>query len=113
MNFFISVLGWFLWNWAEITIREKQLREDGDPTTVFRFGEFSRQKVYTWVGSAACIPLLLWIGSSELGLKPLESLIGHELAWTDFYLLASGPAFEIIIFAIGQIDRILKKKASE
>lgn len=113
MNFFISVLGWFLWNWAEVTIKEKQLREDGDPTTVFHIVEFTKQKVYTWVGSAACIPLLLWIGSSKLGLKPLAPLLGHELEWSDFYLLASGPAFEIIIFSIGQINRILKKKASE
>lgn len=110
MNFFISLLGWFLWNWAEITIKEKQLREDDDPNTIFKFREFAAIKKYAWIGSAACIPLLLWLGSKQLGLKPLAPLLGHELDWNDLYLLAAGPAFEIIIFLISQVNRIIEKR---
>lgn len=112
MNFFISLLGWFLWNWAEIVIREKQLREDNDPTTVFRFREYADIKKYMWIGSAACIPLLLWLGSKQLGLKPLAPLIGHDVDWNDVYLLAAGPAFEVIIFCIGQLQRFIEKRKS-
>lgn len=112
MNFFISLLGWFLWNWAEITIKERQLREDGDPTTNFRLRDFAAEKKYTWIGSLACVFLLLWLGAQKLGLKPLAPILGHEIDWNDLYLLAAGPAFEIIIFLIGQVNRILKKKAA-
>lgn len=112
MNFFISLLGWFLWNWAELTIKDKQLREDNDPTTVFRFKDFASEKKYVWIGSLACVPLLLWLGSQKLGLQPLAPLLGHNFDWNDLYLLAAGPAFEIIIFISAQINRILKRKTA-
>lgn len=112
MNFFISLLGWFLWNIAELAIRDKQLREDGDPETSLKFAEYANEKKYIWIGSAACIPLLLWLSAQELGLKPLAPLIGHDVDWSDFYLLAAGPAFEIIIFAITQINRFIKKRGT-
>jgi hypothetical protein len=113
MNFMVSLLGWFLWNWGELVIKQKQFDEDNDPSTNFTFSEHAKKKKYGWIGSLACVPLLLWIGAKQLSLDPLAPLIGHSLGWNDLYLLAAGPAFEIIIFFIGQIDRYIKKRAQQ
>ena len=113
MNFFISILGWALWNWAEFEIKKRELDEDENPHTSYTFKEFKDRKWSSWIGSLLCIPVLLWIGSKELDINPLGSLIGHEsLGWNDLYLLASGAFWEIVLFVIKKVRSIIKKKES-
>lgn len=113
MNFMISLLGWFLWNYVELLIEQRSLDEDGNPQTNFSFGDFVRKKKYSWIGSLACIPLLLWIGSKELSLDPFAPVIGVSLGWNDLYLLAAGPALEILIFFVLFVKKWIKKKGTE
>lgn len=108
MNFIISILGWFLWNWVELVLRQKELEEDGDPNTNFHLKEFAKKKVYYWVGSFVCCFVLLWLGTKELALTPLAPLVGHDLGWSDLYYLGAGAAFEVIIFVSGKIKNALK-----
>lgn len=109
MNFLGSILGWLVWNIAELVMRQKELEEDGDPNTNFHFREYAEKKRFYWVGSFVTCFLLLWIGANELSLDPLEPLTGHKLGWTDLYYVGSGAAFELIIFIIVKINRIAKK----
>lgn len=113
MNLLIALLGCFLWNIAEMEIRRRQYANDNDPSTVFNWGIYWREKIITWVGSVVMCPVLLWIGKMQLNLDPLGSLIGHQLEWNDLYLLGSGAAFEMLIFGIIQITRFFKKKSQE
>lgn len=103
-NFLISIVGWFLWNWAEYSI----VKESGDgyiykskvgdiirantsiseidkETIVLKINELFKKislKDYavthyeTWIGSFVTIILLLWIMSRQLSLDPLAPIIG-------------------------------------
>jgi hypothetical protein len=113
MNFMISLLGWFVWNIAELVIRQKELEEDNDPSTNFYFGEYASKKKYTWIGSVACVPILLWIGYRQLNLDPLASIVGHPLGWNDLYLLGSGLFFELVIFLVIYARRFFKKRETQ
>lgn len=110
MNFMLSVLAWFIWNWAELVIEQRSLDEDGNPQTNFSFGDFVNKKKYLWIGNLACCPLLLLIGAKGLSLDPLAPILGADLGWSDLYYAASGPAFEAIIFIIGKIKNFFSKK---
>lgn len=113
MNFFITVIGWIVWNVAEMEIRRQQFANDNDPSTVFNFGVYRREKIISWIGSFFMCIILLWVGKAQLNLDPLGSLVGHELKWNDLYLLGAGAAWEVLIFVIGQIHRYIKKKSQE
>jgi hypothetical protein len=112
MNFFISIVGWFLWNWAQLTMEKKMLDEDGNPQTNFTFKDYINKQYTYWVGSLICVPVLLWIGYRNLNIDPLASLIGIDakIGWHDAYLLGSGAAFEAVIFIVSVIRNYFKKK---
>lgn len=113
MNFMISILGWFLWNWAELVIEQRTLDEDGNPSTNFSFRDFVAKKKYLWIGNLLCCPVILWIGAKGLTLDLLAPITGTPLGWHDLYILGSGPAFELIIFLGIRVRNIFKKKAQE
>jgi len=107
MNFFISILGWFLWNWAEFSV----VKQEGDGSeyepeivkyinasnglddnskTLLANGVrmilkspvtlkmYAKTHYETWIGSLGCIFLLLWIGARNLSVDPLAPLFGVE-----------------------------------
>lgn len=107
MNFFISILGWFLWNWAEFSV----VKQEGDGSeyepglmlfiktneelsdhhkTILSEGirmilkspvtlrMYAKTHYETWIGSLGCIFLLLWIGYRNLSVDPLAPLFGVE-----------------------------------
>ena len=114
MNFFISIIGWALWNWAEFEIKKRELDEDGDEKTNYTFKDYTDKKWSSWIGSFLCIAVLMWVGHRQLSLDPFASLVGtHSLGWNDLYLLMSGAVWEIVLFAIKKIRSILKKKETE
>ena len=94
MKFFISIIGWALWNWIELTIKKSELDEDGNTQTNFSFKEFASVKWTYWIGSFLCIFLLIWFGMNPLGLDPFGSMLGTSLTWNDGYYLLSGATFE-------------------
>lgn len=110
MNFMISVLGWFLWNWGELEFRKRELDDDGNPNTNFGFKEYREKKWTSWVGSIMCVPVLLWVGYLKLDLKPLEFITGENHGgWNDLYYLGAGCAWEMIIFSIIRINKFFKR----
>lgn len=111
MKFFISILGWFLWNWAELTMTKKELDEDGDPQTNFTIKDFASKKWAMWIGSFASIFMLLWIGSAKLSLHPFEVITGEKMAWNDFYYLLSGAAWDAVLFGVTYIHKFFKKRS--
>jgi hypothetical protein len=116
MNFMISVLGWFLWNWINFNIEKSELDDDGDDKTNLSLHEYKNRHWPNWIGSLMCVPLLLWVGSRQLSLDPFASVIGMPgvgLGWNDVYLIGSGALYEILIFAVKRIKKIFKKKASD
>lgn len=107
MNFFISILGWFLWNWAEFSV----VKQEGDgseyESDILKFVNaatvlddntkiivsqgikailkspvtlrmYAKTHYETWIGSLGCIFLLLWIGARNLSVDPLAPLFGVE-----------------------------------
>jgi len=107
MNFMISFLGWFLWNWAEFSITKekgdgydqlktlsKVVSDDATISTeckkslLDKIGEILKRPITlreyasthyeTWVGSFATIFLLLWIGYRKLSIAPFAPLFGLE-----------------------------------
>jgi hypothetical protein len=115
MNFFISLLGWFLWNWAELTVTKAQFDDDNDEKTKFKIREYAYTHWTIWIGSAACIFLLLWVGYKNLSIDPLAPVFGvnTKLGWNDLYLLGSGAAFDAIIYATKAIKKFFKKKEAQ
>jgi len=113
LNLIPVLLGWFLWNWAELVLEQRALDEDGNPQTNFTFSDFSKKKRFVWIGNLFCCPLMLWIGYKGLSLDILEPLIGAKLGWSDFYLLASGAAFEMILFLVTWVRKIIAKLKSQ
>lgn len=107
----ISVVGWFLWNWGELTYEKKQLDEDGNPQTNFSIKDFSKKKYTYWIGSFVSIALLLWFGSQNMDLHPFEAITGEKLKWNDSFYLLSGVVFEAIIFGITVVHKYFKKKS--
>jgi len=107
----ISLLGCFLWNWAELTYTKKQLDEDGNPQTNFSVKEFAKIKWAYWIGSFTTIFLLLWIGATKMNLHPFEVITGEKLSWNDSYYLLSGAVFEAIIFGVTLVNKYFKKKS--
>lgn len=109
MNFMITLLGWFLWNVAELELERRSLDEDGNPQTNFSLSDFVRKKKFLWIGNLACCPLLLWIGFKGLSLDPLAPIIGAKLGWNDLYLLGAGAAFEFIIFFLVWLKKLVNR----
>jgi hypothetical protein len=105
MNFMITLVGWFLWNWAEFTIT----KEKGDDGSIYMtkilslisgttmndiekaalsakvlelfikpisFKDYAFTHYETWVGSGVTMIVLLWAMSRQLSLDPFASLIG-------------------------------------
>lgn len=142
MNFMVSLLGWFLWNWAEYSIIKQEgegsqysqpivklLDSAGIPDDVrlklivniqailkapITFGQYAKNHYETWVGSLGCIALLLWFGYTRMDINPFASLIGLESkGWNDVYLLGSGVVWDAIMFAFKRVRKFYKKKESE
>lgn len=142
MNFMVTLLGWFLWNWAEYSIT-KQEGEGGqyvqpinkiidsypfdqgqkvsmmtEITKLLKapitLGQYARDHYETWVGSLACTVLLLWLGYTRLDINPFASLAGISTGgWNDIYLLGSGAVWDAIMFAFKKVRKFFKKKESE
>jgi hypothetical protein len=110
MNFLGSILGWIVWNITELVVTQKELEEDGDPSTNLHLKEYAYKKIYYWIGSFFTCLLLLWIGAKGLNLDPLEPLTGHKLGWSDLYYPGAGLAFEALIFLIIRIKTLIKKQ---
>jgi len=142
LNFMISILGWFLWNWAEFSIAKQEgdggeyteriLRVLSETPTLtveqksfltigikgvlrspINLRAYARTHWETWVGSVACIALLLWVGYRQVSLDPFEVVVGTKLSWSDLYLLGSGFAWDAIIFAFKKGRNFFKKKEQE
>lgn len=142
LNFMISLLGWFLWNWAEFSLA----KQDGDGSEysagLLRVvnecpGLSDHQKEFltvgikgilkapvnlimyakthyeTWIGSLGCIALLLWVGYRQLNIDPFASMIGINSGWNDLYLIGSGAAWDALIFVFKKIKKFFKNKESE
>lgn len=106
----ISVLGWFIWNWAELTIKQQSLVKDGDPNTNFRFIDHAREQWPMWIGSFVTIFVLLIFGSKQMDLHPLSMITTEKLGWNDLYYFLSGAAFEGIIFGFKWLKKYFKNK---
>lgn len=113
MNFMISLLGWFLWNWAEFSITKESNDETEHGEKAFPLRAYLRTHWETWVGSFFTIFLLLWIGHRQLNLDPFEVVTGVKLGWNDLYLLGSGAAWDAIIFILKKVKAHFRKKESE
>jgi|SRR5688572_1966824 len=114
MNFFISIIGWLVWNIAEAQIEKGDKDNDNKAETAFSYKDYAKRHLLIWLGSLLCIPVLLWIGYRQLDIDPVGSLLGIETkAWHDLYILASGAAFEAFIFAVKKVKSFFKKKESE
>ena len=111
----ITFAGWLLWNWAEFSIEKEVADNDNDPNTNVTFRGHLAKKYTTIVGSAVCIPIILWIGYRQINIDPFASLIGVDakLGWHDLYLLGSGAVWEAMIFVIKRIRAFFKKKVSQ
>lgn len=110
----IAIIGWMLWTIAELQIEKSEKENDGDDKTVFTFGDYAVKHWPLWIGSLLCIPVILWIGDRNLDINPLSSLFGEgNIAWHDLYILGSGAAFEIFIFAVKKIKKMISKKEKE
>lgn len=114
MNFFISIIGWLVWNIAEAQIEKGDKDNDGNAATAFSYSDYAKRHTLIWAGSLLCIPVLLWIGYRQLDINPIGSLLGVETnAWHDLYILGAGAAFEAFIFAVKKIKSFFKKKEAE
>lgn len=101
MNFIITLIGWFLWNWAEFSIT-KETNEETGKTTPFR--DYMKSHFETWIGSFVCMFALLIIGYRQMDINPLGLLIGVEVnGWNDLYLFAAGGAWDAVIFIFKKI----------
>jgi len=109
MNFFGTILGWLVCNLVELTLRQRELAEDGDPNTNFHIKEYAKDKYLQWITSLLVGFMLLWIGAKNLNLDPLAPLTGHALGWSDLYYLGAGVAFELIVFVVTKVKNIAKK----
>ena len=109
MNFIGAILGWLVWNIAELVMVQKELEEDGDPSTNFYIRDYAKKKRFYWYGSFVTCCLALWIGHNNLNLDPLAPIIGHNLGWNDLYYIGAGAGFEMVIFIISKIKSITKK----
>jgi len=94
-------------------MEQRSLDEDGNPQTNFSFSDFTKKKKYVWIGNLACCPLMLWLGYKGLSLDILAPIIGAKLGWSDLYLLASGAAFEMILFLISWLRRFINNLKSK
>lgn len=110
INFSGALLGWAIWNIAELVIRQKELEEDGDPNTNFHFKEYKQKKMWYWIGSFVCCLLLLWIGERQLSLEPLSEALNHKFNWNDLYYPASGAVFEVFMFLVLWVRKVLKNR---
>lgn len=139
MNFIITLLGWFLWNWAEFSITkekgdgfefakrfiailggyavsddvkksvETQLSQEFNKPETFR--DYMRGHYETWVGSFVCMFVLLIIGYRQLDINPIGLLIGVETnGWNDVYLFGAGAAWDIVIFMFKRVKSLIAKK---
>lgn len=112
MNFFISIIGWALFNLGEMELRKRELDDDGNPQTNFTFSEYAKKKRLSWIGSLLMIPVILWIGAKQIDLKPLSMLTDTEHSWSDLYYLGAGFAWELLIFAVTKIHKFIKKMSA-
>ena len=110
MNFIFSIVGWVIWNIAQAEIERRTLDEDGNPDTNFSYGKYASKHLFIWIGSLLCCFFLLIVGAKQLSLDPLESLIGHKLGWSDLYYAGAGPAFDIFIFTVTKVRKLLSEK---
>jgi len=110
MNFCISLLGWFLWNWAEFSIDKEKDEATGKTIS---FIQYAKSHFKTWIGSFFCILLLLWAGWRQINLDPFEVVIGAKLGWNDLYLLSSGFVWDAIIFLFKKAKKYFVKKEQE
>lgn len=108
MNFFGTILGWLVWNLVELSLRQRELAEDGDPNTNFHLKEYAKNKYLQWITSLFVGFTLLWIGAKQLNLDPLAPLTGHALGWSDLYYLGAGAAYELLVFLVVKIKKLAK-----
>lgn len=143
MNFMISLVGWFLWNWAEFSVTKE--KGDGDiylarisgivngsdasettkATLIHKIHtilgspvslkDYMKGHYETWVGSLLCIVILLWIMSRQISLDPFATIAGTgvELGWNDLYLLGAGAVWDAFIFGFRWVRNFFKKKTEQ
>ena len=110
MNFMISIVGWFLWNWAEFSIT----KEAGDESEKkISLPHYAQGHWETWIGSLVMTTVLLWVGHRQLNLDPFEVVLGTKLGWNDLYLLGSGAAWDAFIFGFKWVKNFFKKKSAD
>lgn len=107
MNFLITLVGWFLWNWAEFSITKEKDEETGKYTSL---KDYAKNHYETWIGSFVCMFALLIIGYRQLDINPIGSLIGAEgTGWNDVYLFGAGAAWDIVIFGFKKVKEKFSK----
>lgn len=110
MNFIITILGWALWNLAEMQIDKDKYDKDGDDTTNFNFKSYAKGHAITWVGSFLCMFALLIIGYRQLDISPIGLMFGAETTgWNDLYLFGSGAAWDAVIFGFKKVKEKFAK----
>jgi len=111
MNFLITLLGWLLWNLAEMKIDQDKYLKDGDDNTNFSVQKYARTHAITWIGSFICMFALLIIGYRQLNISPVGLLIGVNTGsgWNDLYLFGAGAAWDGVIFGLKRIKEKLSK----
>jgi hypothetical protein len=143
MNFMISIIGWFLWNWAEFSITKesgdgfvyaKKVNALIDETTItpteknsimvrlmeifkkpLSLREYAATHYETWVGSLVTIPVILWMCSRQLNLDVFAPIAGSgiPLGWNDLYLLGAGVVWDAFIFLFKYVKNFFRKKEND
>lgn len=86
LNLFAALAGWLAWNVVLFSIY-KDANENS-----FNAKSYVKENYDNWLASLVMIPVLLYIGHSQLSID----VDGQNIEWTDLYYLASGFAVEAV-----------------
>lgn len=92
-NLAITFWAWFAWNVLKFSFDKDGYDDTGK---MFPFKEYKNAHWDNWIASFVMIPILLFVGSKQLGLDALGQIDMKGLKWSDWYYLLSGFITELI-----------------
>lgn len=94
MNFLMTFIGWFGWNWFEFT----QAKDDYDARDEpFNVKHYIGKKWDNWIWTLIVATALYIIGYRGLGIDLVQTF-DEKLQWSDLYYFGSGLFSEMISY---------------
>ena len=94
-NYHIALIGWLAWNVAVFSFT----KDDADDANLaFDVKSYAKTHWDNWLASLFMIPVLLIIGTKQLGMDALAAL-EIKMKWSNLYYLGSGFITEAAKFS--------------